>query len=777
MANVTTLLKYSLKTNIVKSIFFEIISNVSRYYYTFGQVSPWPTTTQLVNNVSEVVSNELIPPAISDSYPAELEVRRNTVYYKNIDANDVAIVVRRVDWGAGIVYDMYDDYTSTRLSYNGAQSIDQALFFVVTDEYNVYKCLYNAGNKSSTEKPVGTSTDPIIMADGYVWKFMYTIPVSLRNKFLTTSYIPVTTALSNQFYSNGSIVSYTVENRGSKYVKNSWSVKRFVIINGGTGYNYGDVTITFPNAPIGGAIAEAAISSIGDNGNIQEITVTAVGSGYDYQPVPTITLAPGATGAGLQYIVEYERDSSAYTELKVTGDGYNEMNPYSLKEISIIDRGVFSSTPTGDLFTFPSPQNRYGRRPIVNVTFREILGSNPTLYEVDTITVQDEGYGYTEPLIFGQNVFAGPLVFDNSGFTCDLNVSTQKNDAVLIPLINSSGEIEAIQIVEPGIGYTYATVQVIGKKTVLMVPNDPLSGNLVDLSNQVGDVGYVQGFIPASVALSFGVGDIETKQSNVELLAVDGAIDIIKVDYAGSGYPSSTKLNVIGDGHGCTAVPIVVDGRITRVDVTNPGAGYTFATIEIDPVQSGLSHAILRPIISPKGGHGKDAVGELYARTVMLVSKLSREENQGIPTTNDYRQISIVKNPKQYQAESFYRKATGSTCALLICDMSEDNRNTYPLLEQDDVLQFSSTKSFTLVEKAEVNNKYHLVVQVNDNFVPTAGSTIYKLTSDNAYNMSITSVVPPEVNKFSGEMLYIDNRVKFTSTLDQTIILSTLISF
>jgi len=43
--------------------------------------------------------------------------------------------------------------------------------------------------------------------------------------------------------------------------------------------------------------------------------------------------------------------------------------------------------------------------------------------------------------------------------------------------------------------------------------------------------------------------------------------------------------------------------------------------------------------------------------------------------------------------------------------------------------------------------------------------------------MSITEVAQPEVNKFSGEMLYIDNRVKFTSTLDQSIILSTLISF
>lgn len=776
MANVTTLLKYSLKTNIVKSIFFEIVSKVSRYYYTFGRTQAWPTVTALdSNNIEYTVSSDEDPPAVSDSYPAELAVRRDMVYMKNIDANDAAIVVRRQNWAPGVVYDMYDDYTSSRPSYTGAQSIDQALFYVLTDEYNVYKCLSNNSEGLSVNKPVGTSTEPFIANDGYIWKFMYTIPLALRNKFLTTSYMPVTTALTNQFYSNGSIVSYAIENRGSHYIKNAWSVKNFVILNGGAGYAPGDITIQFDPSPNAGITAEAEVVTLGDSGNVTAIAITQPGTGYEVQPEPTIIVDPTSNGSGFKYIVEYEKDLSAYTELKITGDGYNEVNPYSLKSITVTDRGVFTSTPSGDLFTFPSPQLQYGRRPTVDVTFRLIEGSSS--YEVDTITVTDEGYGYTEKLVFGVNVFAGPLTGDSSGFDCELDEQFQKNDAVIIPLINSSGEIEAIQVVQPGVGYTYASVEVIGKKTVLMVPEDPGSGNLVDLSSDPADFGYTEGFIKAQVALNFGIGDIETKQSNVELLAVDGAIPVISVDNEGNGYPSSTTITITGDGIGCTCEPVIENGHIKAVYVTSPGAGYTYANVVINPSNSGSSAAIVRPIISPKGGHGRDAVAELYAKTIQLVTKLSGENNQGISVENDYRQVSILKNPKEYGSQAYYRKANASTCALLECEVNAVNTITYNLLEQDDTLYYNENKSFTLVEKTFIADKYYLVVQVNDSFVPTGGSTIYKVIGTNAYNMSINVVTAPEINKFSGEMLYIDNRVKFSSTTEQTVVVSTLISF
>jgi hypothetical protein len=658
---------------------------------------------------------------------------------------------------------MYDDYSTDNLSYNGAASIDTAKFYVLTDEFNVYKCLSNNGNKPSISKPVSTAPLAFTLDDGYVWKFMYTIPLYLRNKFLSSNYMPVVTALDNQFYSKGSIVSYSIENRGFGYVKNTWKVKRIIVLNGGKGYTT-STPFTFPAAPSGGVQATASIVEVGPIGNVISISVTNQGSLYKSQPVASVT-APSASG--LDWVVEYEAATdTAYTKLAISGDGYNEYNPYSLKIVNIINRGSFATAPSGDLFTFPSPLLTYGRMPTVEVTFR--IKSGTSLYEVDTITVTDTGYGYTNPLVFGVNTFAAVLVA--GGFSCDLGASSQKNEAEIIPLLSSSGEIKAIQITSPGTGYTYATVTVVGKKTVYMVSGDPASANMVDL-----DASNTVGFSKASVILDFGVGTIDTKQSNVELLAVDGSIEVVKVDNPGQGYSASTVISVVGDGVGFACQPVIVAGQLTGVVVTNPGSGYTFANI----TASIGSSSVLRAIISPKGGHGKDAVSELYARTLVLYTRLIDEKNKNISITNDFRQVAILKNPKIYAEDSFYRKATGSTCVLFTCEINSANTSAYNAMTIDGELfaVADSTKKFTLVEKAILNNKYCLVATVDSNYVPIQSSLVAMNVSNASYPISISSVGAPDINKYSGEMLYIDNRVKFVSSIDQTIAVSTLITF
>jgi hypothetical protein len=98
---------------------------------------------------------------------------------------------------------------------SGKQKLEECNFYVLTEDYNVYKCLDNNNNARSTSKPLGTSTSPITSADGYVWKFMYTVPINLRNKFLSEDQMPVVSALSNQFYSNGAMDSIIINNKGT----------------------------------------------------------------------------------------------------------------------------------------------------------------------------------------------------------------------------------------------------------------------------------------------------------------------------------------------------------------------------------------------------------------------------------------------------------------------------------------------------------------------------------------------------------------------------------
>lgn len=772
MANSSSLLKYSLKTNIVKSIFSEIVSKTSRYYYTFGKTTPWETVTAINPDTGDLyeVSNEDNPPSAVEAYSYELQTRKNMTYMKYIDANDIAIVVTRINWQQGRVYDMYDEYSETFTSYNGATSIDVATFYVLTDDFNVYKCLFNNNNAISYVKPTGVSVEPIVTEDGYIWKFMYSIPISLRNKFLTSSYMPVVTALNNQFYSKGAIIDYSIENTGAKYIKNTWSVKQIRIINPGIGYTVENTTITFPLPDLpNGVRALAEVVEVSTNGAIVSINVLEPGTGYSTQPVPVIE---SNTGRLATVVTEYNKDSDGYTELKIYGDGHDELNPYSLKKVNVLNRGVFNELPSGELFSFITPKTSWGQRPVVQVNFREITGTNPVQYEVDTIDVLETGYGYTERLVFNTNVFS--QVLTSGGFTCDLDSASQKNEAQLLPLINDAGEIVSIQIASQGIGYTYATVEVIGK--VLFEPGNPDSA--VDLSDNLADPGYVEGFIKASIVLSFAVGDIDSKQSNVELQAVDGAIPVVNVDFGGNGYPSNTVLTVVGDGTGCTLQPIIDSGKIISVNVLTPGQNYTFAEITTNPslpVDS-PSRAILRPIISPQGGHGKDAVSELYAKTIMFVTKLQREKNQGVVVENDFRQICIVKNPKEFSQDTYFKRAIGTSCALFQLDVDANNTISYNEIEKDDTL-YVNGKTFTVIDKALISNKYNIVVQVNDNYVPSSGSSGYVTKGNIDYSITVSKVTNPTYNKYSGEMLYIDNRVKFAPSDTQTIVASTLITF
>lgn len=780
MSNVTTLLKYSLKTNSAKTLYSDIISKLSNYYYVFGRTKAWPTV-QIVSpstNAVTPVSNDTIPPSVSDTYSYELETRRDIQYVKIINPQDVCLLANRYDWTLGKIYDQYDEYSEDRLAYSGATQLAFAQFYVLTDELNVYKCLYNNKDNPSSVKPTGTSPYAFTTADGYIWKFLYSVPLSLRNKFLQPKYIPIVTSLNDQFYSSGAIKSYRIDEKGSGYIKNTWKVKSVRVLTGGSGYTTGTV-LQFTDAPTGGTSATAVVASVGTPvGNIISVNVTQQGSGYIIQPTLSIVSAPaGAQGA--TFLVEYEKtNANGTTEVIITGDGYNEANPYSIKSISITNRGSFASVPSGALFAYPSPKVSYGQVPDIDVTFRSKSGF-PGTYEIDTVTLNFGGFGYDEPLIYRTVDAGGNLVgnllspqLEDGGAILNLNTATQKNHAKAIPII-SSGQITALQITEPGIGYSYATVNVVGTK--LFTPE--VGVNLVqEMSEDPNSPWYVAEFKKASIAVNFSIGDVDSKQSNVELLAVNGSIEVIEVDQGGLGFSSTSTLTVIGDGTGCTCTPVVVNGQLSKVIVTNPGSDYTFASVVAN---GGGVGAVIRPIISPRGGHGKDVIEELYASTLMLTTRLVGEKNQGIDITNDFRQVSIIKDLEKYTDESYFTSPIGTASAILRFEKTDDNATVFALINQDDALYLAinTNKYVTVLEKRTTAAYYELLVSLDTNYLPVSNDTMIKVADSSlTYNITVNGVVTPTIDKYSGQMLYIDNRTPFVSNDEQTVVVNTLIN-
>lgn len=119
-----------------------------------------------------------------------------------------------------------------------------------------------------------------------------------------------------------------------------------------------------------------------------------------------------------------------------------------------------------------------------------------------------------------------------------------------------------------------------------------------------------------------------------------------------STYEISPAVVVTGDGTGFVGRGLVntaSGNSIYKVDITNPGNNFTYATVSILANTGGVSNsATMTPIISPNGGHGADIAAELGARHLGISITLNSNDpdnDDRIVDSNDYRTIGLIKNP------------------------------------------------------------------------------------------------------------------------------------
>jgi hypothetical protein len=324
--------------SLAKAFLDEIFYQKSRNYYTLGRVNDW--------GVSDVPSESatLTPEYLDD-------VRRELAFVKRISPNEVSLVVPRIDWISGTVYDQWDH---TQVMYTKS-------FYVITDEFKVYKCLNNNNAIPSTQKPTSTDVAPFTTADGYLWKYLYTVPSFKRTRFMTLDYMPVQRSISESFYGVGEIESVSVVTGGEGYTEATTSIVVFgdgegavispviydgaivdvVIENGGTGYT--NATLTVLSTSGTGAALTANISrtdfesdqivveqsALSQKGAIYSIVVQDEGD--NYTDFTTITIQGNGEGCVIEPVIE----SGKIKQLLVLNPGIG----YTYANIIITDPG------------------------------------------------------------------------------------------------------------------------------------------------------------------------------------------------------------------------------------------------------------------------------------------------------------------------------------------------------------------------------------------------------------------------------------------------------
>ena len=277
------------------------------------------------------------PPAV-DHY-AQHTFFHEFISGKLVSPSNASLVVRRFDWVTGRVYSEYNHMASDQ--YGPASD-----FYVLTDDNNVYKCLFNNNGANSTVEPTGTATTPFTTSDGYTWKYMASLTSSQREKFLTTTYMPVKFLTSD---------------------------------DGSTQYD----------------VQAAAV-----DGAVDVIKVANSGSNYRTHDSGTITSVTNSTAIRLASSANNSADNfyvgAAFYVTGGTGAGQlKEIIEYTASTREVIVNSAFSTTLSADA----SP-SKYKISPLVTITSPDGSGAkaistvNPTGNTISNVTVITAGSGY-----------------------------------------------------------------------------------------------------------------------------------------------------------------------------------------------------------------------------------------------------------------------------------------------------------------------------------------------------------------------------------------------
>ena len=101
-----------------------------------------------------------------------------------VNKGNVLVGAARHEWEYNKVFDQFDDLVDLYEEGN------ERIFYCMTDDYNVYKCISNNYGATSTIKPTSISSEEQTTQDGYVWKFMFKLRDELF-EFLTDEFIPI----------------------------------------------------------------------------------------------------------------------------------------------------------------------------------------------------------------------------------------------------------------------------------------------------------------------------------------------------------------------------------------------------------------------------------------------------------------------------------------------------------------------------------------------------------------------------------------------------------
>lgn len=295
---------------------------------------------------------------------------------------------------------------------------------------------------------------------------------------------------------------------------------------------------------------------------------------------------------------------------------------------------------------------------------------------------------------------------------------------------------------------------------------------------------------------------IQAVRENGDSLVNENQIKKVYIQNQGAGYNTTdAELDILGDGEGGRVIVDVTGGKITDVTVSSGGKNYSYGRVDLSTINSGATEfAHLIPIIPPSRGHGYNLYEELGTDKVLIYSRFD-DSTKDFPLDTRFAQIGIIKNPTRAGSATsiFSENQFSNLGGLKLTSVSNEsdaipgtrifqtitgvgtatgyiasfdtetevlkyyddrslyyNQNSYDQKDSKNIISEATKIDFSVSGGTiTATNNFSGAIDSTFTGITTTVTTTKRVNLASEFNNGISL---PEINKGSGEIIYVDNR-------------------
>ena len=297
------------------------------------------------------------------------------------------------------------------------------------------------------------------------------------------------------------------------------------------------------------------------------------------------------------------------------------------------------------------------------------------------------------------------------------------------------------------------------------------------------------GFMPVGVFdSSTATISAEQDQAKIRKTAVPGQVIGVEVIDPGAGYSSTPTLTITGNGTGASGTVTLNGTTVGKIDMncvisdSGFGRGYDFARATLTGGGTPSKAAILRPILGPSEGFGHDPRRDLKSSSIMFTAKPAgaQNDNFSVSTTgtfggqSDFRQITLLKNLDfEDSAVPGNRVELTDARANRVVTLT-----TKPAFVKDEKITGQTSGTIAHIDHIDSTGggalriHYHFNHRSDFRHGTFSGSEVLQGNTSGVFGTvdsdSQPKLVGGAIDRFSGDVLYIDNRSRIIRSASQT---------